>query len=82
MTMGWAGFLNLSMAVGAEMTKEEAVKVAEVLESIDGGCYICAENAAVDMECKFPEHPWLELVRAINDREDLPDGYSKKGDRT
>ena len=59
------------------MTKKEAIKVANVLEGIDGGCYICSENAANDMEIMFPGHPWLELVRAIHNREELPDGYGK-----
>ena len=40
------------------MTKDEAIKIAEVLSGVDGGCPCCIEGACDEMTERFPEWRW------------------------
>jgi|HubBroStandDraft_6_1064221.scaffolds.fasta_scaffold702296_1 hypothetical protein len=46
------------------MTKDEAVKVAGILQTADGGCSHCAFKLAETMQENFPEFDWKNLVKS------------------
>lgn len=45
------------------LTSEQAAAIGRVLETADGGCYVCAGRLADEMAAIWPEHDWSELVR-------------------
>lgn len=50
------------------MTNEDILKIAEVLCTVDGGCGSCVREAAYEMEQRFPDIPWQDLVTAEGER--------------
>jgi hypothetical protein len=52
------------------MTDDEARKIAQVIKGADGGCHVCYEALAEDLNELFPAWDWVRLVR-------LADGYTE-----
>jgi hypothetical protein len=52
------------------VTLDEAKTIAKVLSGIDGGCSVCAADAAREMAEPFPDHPWFELLAVHFPNED------------
>ncbi len=42
------------------ITIEDAQKVWEIVQTVDGGCYECVRGLVEDLGQVFPENPWNE----------------------
>jgi len=47
------------------MDGKEARAVAGIASTADGDCYICAARLFVQLEKRFPEHPWARWYGEI-----------------
>lgn len=45
------------------MTRDEAVKVAGIIKTADGGCSHCYNKLAEALQIHFPEFDWKDLVK-------------------
>ncbi len=49
------------------MNDEEARKIASVLITADGECYVCAQKLAEEMQRVFPQFEWYSLVKGAEE---------------
>jgi len=61
---------QIRVAEANGLTLETAEKIAKVLITADGYCYVCAEGLAEGMREVFPEHDWLTLVKTAEGIDD------------
>jgi hypothetical protein len=55
---------KLLSCLAMEITEELAERIArEVLIRVDGGCSVCMENAAENMQEVLPQFDWKRLVK-------------------
>jgi len=40
------------------MTKEEALKLADIIKQVDGGCWSCVSEACMACNAAFPQFVW------------------------
>ena len=56
------------------MTIQEAEKIARIIVTADGGCRVCVQELASEMQEMFPEFEWIFDKRGF---ETGGDGYER-----
>lgn len=69
----------MGVAGGGEVTLEEAIKVAQVCMTVDGGCSDCQENIFDHLSDTFPMFEWRLLVKGVAWDKDLARYVYKQG---